>query len=52
LQVFPVAGLVPIASDAGARIVIVNNQPTAMDALADALLRAPIGEVLPAICVA
>ena len=50
LQVYPVAGVVPVAADAGARIVIVNDQPTPMDPLADALLRAPIGEVLPAIC--
>lgn len=52
LQVFPVAGVVPVASEAGARIVIVNDQPTAMDALADALLRGPIGELLPALCAA
>ena len=52
LQVHPVAGVVALAKDAGARVVIVNNQPTAMDDLADALLREPIGEVLPAICCA
>ena len=52
LQVFPAASVVPLASEAGARIVIVNNQPTAMDTLADALMRGPIGEVLPAICAA
>jgi NAD-dependent deacetylase len=50
LQVFPAASVVPAAKDAGARIVILNNQPTAMDPLADALMRGPIGEVLPAIC--
>ena len=50
LQVYPVAGVVPAASDAGARIVIVNNQPTPMDGLADVLLRAPIGDVLPVLC--
>jgi len=49
LQVYPVAGAVPLAKDAGARVVIVNDQPTALDALADALLRGPIGELLPAI---
>ena len=48
----PVAGVVPLAKRAGARVVIVNNEPTPMDALADALLRTPIGEVLPAICAA
>jgi NAD-dependent deacetylase len=50
LQVYPVAGVVPAAADAGARIVIVNHQPTPMDPLADALLRDSIGDVLPAIC--
>ena len=52
LQVYPVAGVVPLARDAGARVVIVNDQPTPMDPLADAVLRGPIGEVLPAICAA
>jgi NAD-dependent deacetylase len=52
LQVYPVAGVVPLAKDAGARIVIVNNQPTPMDALADALLREPIADVLPALIAA
>ncbi len=50
LQVYPVASVVPVAKDAGARVVIMNNQPTPMDSLADALLRGPIGEVLPALC--
>ena len=50
LQVYPVAGAVPLAKEAGARVVIVNDQPTALDTLADALLRGPIGELLPAIC--
>ena len=40
----------PIARRAGAAIVIVNAQPTPMDALADAVVRVPIGEALPAIC--
>jgi NAD-dependent deacetylase len=50
LQVFPAAGVVPVAHEAGARVVIVNNQPTPMDPLADALLREPIGELLPLLC--
>jgi NAD-dependent deacetylase len=50
LQVFPAATAVPVAKDAGARIVIVNNQETSMDSLADALMRGPIGDALPAIC--
>ena len=52
LQVYPVAGVVPLAHDAGARIVIVNDQPTPLDTLAQALLREPIGEVLPVLCAA
>ena len=50
LQVFPAAGMVPDAKQAGARVVIVNNQPTPFDTIADAVLREPIGEVLPALC--
>jgi NAD-dependent deacetylase len=49
LAVFPVAGVVPIAKAAGARIVIVNAEPTEMDALADAVLRGSISEILPAL---
>ena len=50
LQVYPVAGAVPLAKRAGAKVVIVNAEPTGMDELADAVLRGPIGEILPAIC--
>ncbi len=50
LQVYPVASVVPVAKDAGARVVIMNDQPTPLDELADALLRGPIGELLPMIC--
>ena len=50
LQVYPVAHAVPIARAKGARIVIINAQPTQFDSIADAVLRAPIGEVLPRIC--
>ena len=50
LQVYPVAGTVEVAKDAGARVVILNDQPTPLDGLADALLRGPIGELLPPIC--
>jgi len=52
LQVFPVANAVPLAKQAGARVVIVNAEPTPFDRLADAVFNAPIGEVLPAICAA
>jgi NAD-dependent deacetylase len=49
LAVYPVAGVVPIAKSAGARIVIVNAEPTEMDELADAILRGSISEILPAL---
>jgi NAD-dependent deacetylase len=47
LSVWPIAGVVPVAKEAGARVVIVNAEPTEMDELADAVLRGPIGELLP-----
>jgi NAD-dependent deacetylase len=47
LAVFPIAGVVPIAREAGARVVILNAEPTAMDDLADAVLRGPISAILP-----
>lgn len=50
LQVYPVAGAVPAASEAGAKVVIVNAQPTALDDLADAVLRGDIGAILPRLC--
>lgn len=50
LQVYPVASMVPIAHDAGARIVIVNAEPTPLDDLADATFREPISQILPTLC--
>jgi NAD-dependent deacetylase len=47
LQVQPAAGLAGVATDAGARLVIVNRDPTPYDGLASALLRDPIGQTLP-----
>ena len=52
LLVYPVAGVVPLAKDGGAKVVIMNDQETPMDEFADALLRGSIGEMLPAICAA
>jgi NAD-dependent protein deacetylase/lipoamidase len=49
LQVYPVAGAVDIARAAGAKVIIVNAQPTAFDDVADAVLSGSISEVLPAI---
>ena len=50
LQVYPVAGAVPLAKESGARVVIVNADDTPMDDVADALLRGSISTMLPAIC--
>ena len=47
LQVYPVAGVVPAAKSAGARLVILNAEPTPFDPVADAVLHRPIGETLP-----
>ncbi|MCP3857806.1 MAG: NAD-dependent deacetylase [Actinomycetia bacterium] len=49
LGVYPVAAVVPAAKRNGARVVIVNGEPTEMDDIADALVRASISEVLPKI---
>ena len=47
LTVQPAAGLAEVAARAGARLVIVNRDPTPYDDLASATLREPIGQVLP-----
>jgi NAD-dependent deacetylase len=52
LQVYPVAGIVPSAKASGARLVIINAEPTPFDDLADVVLREPIGGVMSAICTA
>jgi NAD-dependent deacetylase len=41
---------VPAAKAAGARVVIVNAEPTALDDLADARLAGSISAILPRIC--
>jgi NAD-dependent deacetylase len=52
LSVFPIAGVVPVAKQAGARVVIMNAEPTAMDELADAVLRGSLSDLLPRIVAA
>ena len=47
LQVYPVAGAVPLARQAGARVVIINAEPTQFDGIADAVFRDSISSVLP-----
>ena len=49
LSVFPAANCVPRAKAAGAQVIIVNGDETAMDRYADWLLVGQIGEILPAL---
>jgi NAD-dependent deacetylase len=49
LIVTPAADLPRIAKDRGARLVIINRDPTPLDPIADATIRGSIGEVLTAI---
>jgi NAD-dependent deacetylase len=49
LTVHPAAGLVDVAAAAGARVVIVNAEPTPYDDIAAALVRDPIGIAVPAL---
>jgi NAD-dependent deacetylase len=47
LQVHPAAGLVDLAAASGARVVVVNAEPTPYDQLADLVVREPISAALP-----
>lgn len=49
LGVHPAAGLVPLAREAGADVVIVNAEPTPYDDIAAAVVRGSISEVLPSL---
>jgi NAD-dependent deacetylase len=49
LTVEPAASLCAVAADAGARLVIVNRDPTPYDRLATAVISQPIGEAVPKI---
>ncbi|MFE4370323.1 NAD-dependent deacetylase [Streptomyces sp. NPDC056835] len=49
LQVQPAASLVGIAADHGARLIVVNAEPTPYDDRADEIVREPIGTALPAL---
>ncbi len=49
LSVYPIADVVPVARRNGASVIIVNGEPTAMDSLADVLVRGSIADVLPII---
>ncbi|OEV04254.1 SIR2 family NAD-dependent protein deacylase [Streptomyces oceani] len=47
LQVQPAASLAGLAVEHGARLIIVNGEPTPYDALAERVVRAPISTALP-----
>ncbi|WP_329139622.1 SIR2 family NAD-dependent protein deacylase [Streptomyces sp. NBC_00670] len=47
LQVHPAAGLAQVAAEHGARLVVVNAEPTPYDGIADEVVREPIGTALP-----
>jgi NAD-dependent deacetylase len=49
LAVYPAAGLVPLARSHGARVVIVNAEPTPFDEMADAVVHGSTTAVLPAV---
>ena len=52
LVVEPAASIPRAAKAAGARLVIVNREPTPLDGIADGVARGEIGEVLPALVAA
>jgi NAD-dependent deacetylase len=52
LQVYPIAGAVPMAKSAGARVLIVNAEPTPFDDIADAVFNESISKILPRLCAA
>jgi NAD-dependent deacetylase len=47
LGVYPAAALPDVALANGARLVVLNAQPTPFDDVAAAVVRDPLGEVLP-----
>ncbi|MEU1500703.1 Sir2 family NAD-dependent protein deacetylase [Streptomyces sp. NPDC005732] len=49
LQVHPAAGLAGVAADHGARLIVVNAEPTPYDDRAEKVVREPIGTALPAL---
>ena len=46
LVVWPAAGFPALAKRCGAKLVIINNQPTEQDDIADLVIREDIGETL------
>jgi NAD-dependent deacetylase len=48
--VFPAANTLPRAKSAGAKVIIVNGEPTEMDHYAEVVVNGGISEILPQIC--
>jgi NAD-dependent deacetylase len=46
-QVYPAAGLIPLAKQSGARVIQVNLEPTPYSPIVDCALEGPAGEILP-----
>ena len=49
LVVEPAASIPRIATRAGARLIIVNREPTPLDVIADVVMHGEIGDILPAL---
>ena len=49
LAVFPAADIPILAKETGAQLIIINNEPTQMDHLADLVINQDISEVLSGI---
>jgi len=45
--VYPAAGLIPFAKQAGARVIEINTEPTPFSDTVDCVLQGPAGEILP-----
>ncbi len=45
--VYPAAGLIPYAKQAGAKVIEINTEPTAFSDTVDCALQGPAGELLP-----
>jgi NAD-dependent deacetylase len=48
-MVLPAAGLVPYAKQAGAKVIEINTEPSAVSNMVDCVLQGKAGEILPAI---
>ena len=46
-QVYPAAGLIPYAKQAGAKVIEINTEGTPYSGMVDCALRGPAGDVLP-----